>query len=106
MVARGDVWLVALDPAVGSEIEKTRPCVILSPPEMHDYLRTVTVAPMTTGSRPAPFRIPVTFQRKTGLILLDQLRTVDKSRLVKRAGGLSDRTVAETLRTLREVFAD
>ncbi|MEC3765605.1 MULTISPECIES: type II toxin-antitoxin system PemK/MazF family toxin [Cupriavidus] len=106
MVARGDVWLVALDPTVGSEIEKTRPCVILSPPEMHDYLRTVTVAPMTTGSRPAPFRIPVTFQRKTGLILLDQLRTVDKSRLVKRAGGLSDRTVADTLRTLRELFAD
>ncbi|SPA24889.1 PemK-like protein; toxin of a toxin-antitoxin system [Cupriavidus taiwanensis] len=106
MVARGDVWLVALDPTVGSEIEKTRPCVILSPPEMHDYLRTVTVAPMTTGSRPAPFRIPVTFQRKTGLILLDQLRTVDKSRLVKRAGGLSDRTVADTLRTLREVFVD
>ncbi|SCB15071.1 type II toxin-antitoxin system PemK/MazF family toxin [Cupriavidus alkaliphilus] len=106
MVARGDVWLVALDPTVGSEIEKTRPCVVLSPPEMHDYLRTVTVAPMTTGSRPAPFRIPVTFQRKTGLILLDQLRTVDKSRLVKRAGGLSDRTVADTLRTLREVFAD
>ncbi|MCO4889257.1 type II toxin-antitoxin system PemK/MazF family toxin [Cupriavidus sp. WGtm5] len=106
MVARGDVWLVALDPTVGSEIEKTRPCVILSPPEMHDYLRTVMVAPMTTGSRPAPFRIPVTFQRKTGLILLDQLRTVDKSRLVKRAGGLSDRTVSDTLRTLREVFAD
>ncbi|AMR78810.1 type II toxin-antitoxin system PemK/MazF family toxin [Cupriavidus nantongensis] len=106
MVARGDVWLVALDPTVGSEIEKTRPCVILSPPEMHDYLRTVMVAPMTTGSRPAPFRIPVTFQRKTGLILLDQLRTVDKSRLVKRAGGLSERTVADSLRTLREVFAD
>jgi mRNA interferase MazF len=106
MVARGDVWLVALDPTVGSEIEKTRPCVILSPPEMHDYLRTVTVAPMTTGSRPAPFRVPVTFQRKTGLILLDQLRTVDRSRLVKRAGGLSDRIVEDTLRTLREVFAD
>ncbi len=106
MVARGDVWLVALDPTIGSEIEKTRPCVILSPPEMHDYLRTVTVAPMTTGSRPAPFRVPVTFQRKTGLILLDQLRTVDKSRLVRRAGGLSDRIVEDTLRTLREVFAD
>ncbi|MGH8786435.1 MAG: type II toxin-antitoxin system PemK/MazF family toxin [Cupriavidus necator] len=106
MVARGDVWLVALDPTVGSEIEKTRPCVILSPPEMHDYLRTVTVAPMTTGSRPAPFRVPVTFQRKTGLILLDQVRTVDKSRLVRRAGGLSDRIVEDTLRTLREVFAE
>jgi mRNA interferase MazF len=106
VVARGDVWLVALDPTVGSEIEKTRPCVILSPPEMHDYLRTVTVAPMTTGSRPAPFRVPVTFQRKAGLILLDQIRTVDKSRLVRRAGGLSDTMVQDTLRTLREAFAD
>ncbi|WP_354682354.1 type II toxin-antitoxin system PemK/MazF family toxin [Cupriavidus necator] len=106
MVARGDVWLVALDPTVGSEIEKTRPCVVISPPEMHDYLRTVTVAPMTTGSRPAPFRISVTFQRKTGVILLDQVRTVDKSRLLKRAGGLNEKTMLETLRTLREVFAD
>ncbi|WP_439667977.1 type II toxin-antitoxin system PemK/MazF family toxin [Cupriavidus necator] len=68
--------------------------------------RTVTVAPMTTGSRPAPFRVPVTFQRKTGLILLDQFRIMDKSRLVRRAGGLSDRIVEDTLRTLREVFAD
>lgn len=106
MVARGDVWLVALDPTVGSEIEKTRPCVVVSPPEMHDYLRTVTVAPMSTGSRPAPFRVAVTFQRKTGLILLDQVRTVDKSRLLKRAGGLNEKTMLETLRTLREVFAD
>ncbi|MFS8976725.1 type II toxin-antitoxin system PemK/MazF family toxin [Cupriavidus necator] len=106
MVARGDVWLVALEPTVGSEIEKTRPCVVVSPPEMHDYLRTVTVAPMTTGSRPAPFRVAVTFQRKTGLILLDQVRTVDKSRLLKRAGGLNEKTMLETLRTLREVFAD
>lgn len=106
MVARGDVWLVELGPTVGGEIQKTRPCVILSPPELHDYLRTVTVAPMTTGSRPAPFRVAVTFQRKAGLILLDQIRTVDKSRLVRRAGGLSEGTVQDTLRTLREVFAD
>jgi mRNA interferase MazF len=71
LTARGDVWLAALDPTVGSEIQKTRPCVIISPPEMHDHLRTVTVAPMTTGSRSAPFRVPVTFQGKNGLILLD-----------------------------------
>jgi mRNA-degrading endonuclease toxin of MazEF toxin-antitoxin module len=60
-ITRGEVWLAALDPTVGSEIQKTRPCIIISPPEMHDYLRTVMVAPMTTGSRPAPFRIPVSF---------------------------------------------
>ncbi len=64
VVTRGDVWLVALDPTVGSEIQKTRPCVIISPPEMHDHLRTVIVAPMTTGSRPAPFRIPISFEQK------------------------------------------
>lgn len=85
-VVRGDVWLAALDPTVGSEIQKTRPCVIVSPPEMHDFLRTVTVAPMTTGSHPAPYRIPVRFRRKNGLILLDQIRTLDKVRLVRRLG--------------------
>jgi|SRR5271157_5327441 len=84
MVARGEVWLVTLDPSVGSEIRKTRPCLIVSPPEMHDYLRTVIVAPMTTGAGPAPYRIEVTFQGKRGRILLDQLRTLDKVRLVKR----------------------
>jgi mRNA interferase MazF len=72
MVTRGEVWLVCLDPTVGSEIQKTRPCVVISPPELHDYLRTIIVAPMTTGSKAAPFRVPVSFQGKTGLILLDQ----------------------------------
>jgi mRNA interferase MazF len=65
-VARGEVWLAALDPTVGSEIQKTRPCVIVSPPEMHDFLRTVTVAPMTTGNRPAPYRIPLNFAARKG----------------------------------------
>ena len=78
VVTRGDVWLAALDPTVGSEIRKTRPCIVVSPPEMHDYLRTVIVAPMTTGNRPAPFRIPVSFAGKNGLILLVQMRTLDK----------------------------
>lgn len=104
MVTRGEVWLVALDPTVGSEIQKTRPAVIISPPEMHDFLRTVIVAPMTTGARAAPFRIGVTFQGKRGLILLDQLRTVDKVRLVKRLGTLTAPTLALTLKTLQEVF--
>jgi mRNA interferase MazF len=106
MVVRGEVWLVALDPTLGSEIQKTRPCVVVSPPEMHDHLRTVIVAPMTSKGRPAPFRIPVTFKRKQGLILLDQIRAVDKVRLVKKEGVIADKTTLDTLRTLQEVFAE
>ncbi|MEM5402742.1 type II toxin-antitoxin system PemK/MazF family toxin [Paraburkholderia unamae] len=106
MVVRGDVWLVALDPTMGSEIQKTRPCVVVSPPEMHDHLRTVLVAPMTSKGRAAPFRIPVTFKRKHGLILLDQMRAVDKVRLVKKEGSVADKTLSDTLRTLQEIFAE
>lgn len=95
-----------LDPTVGSEIQKTRPCVIVSPAEMHGHLRTVIVAPMTTKSRPAPFRVAVTHSGKKGLILLDQLRTVDKARLAKRMGAVSAKTLTSTLAILREVFAD
>ena len=106
MVKRGEVWLVQLDPTVGSEIRKTRPCVVVSPPEMHDFLRTVIVAPMTTGSRPAPFRSPVQHSGKDGLILLDQLRTVDKVRLLKRTGAIDELTLTPVLFALREVFAE
>lgn len=106
MVVRGEVWLVALDPTLGSEIQKTRPCVVISPPEMHNHLRTVIVAPMTSKGRPAPFRIPVAFKRKQGLILLDQIRAVDKVRLVKKEGAIADKTMLDTLRTLQEVFAE
>ncbi|MGD0291528.1 MAG: type II toxin-antitoxin system PemK/MazF family toxin [Candidatus Binataceae bacterium] len=105
-VARGDVWLAALDPTVGNEIQKSRPCVIISPPEMHDHLRTVTVAPMTTGGRSAPFRVPVNFQGKNGLILLDQVRTLDKQRLVRRLSVVERRTLRATLARLRDMFAD
>ncbi len=105
-VERGDVWLAALDPTIGSEIQKTRPCVVVSPPEMHDHLRTVTVAPMTTGSRPAPFRVPVRFAGKAGLILLDQLRTLDKQRLVRRLGAVQRATLRATLARLRDMFAE
>ncbi len=103
---RGDVWLAALDPTLGSEIQKTRPCLIVSPAEMHDYLRTVTVAPMTTGSRPAPYRIPVAFQGKRGLILLDQIRSLDKRRLVRRLGAIEPRTLGFALAGLREAFEE
>ena len=105
MVRRGEIWLVALDPTLGSEIRKSRPCIVISPPEMHDYLRTVIVAPMTTGSRPAPFRIPIRFQRKAGLILLDQIRTLDKIRLVKRLGQANEATLNRTLDGLQTMFA-
>lgn len=95
---------MALDPTVGTEIQKTRPCLIVSPPEMHDHLRAVIVAPMTTGSRPAGFRAPLTFKGQEGLVLLDQIRTVDKQRLVKRLGAVADPVLSATLDTLREVF--
>ena len=105
MVVRGDIWLVALDPTVGSEIKKSRPCVVVSPPEMHDHLRTVIVAPMTTKSGPAPFRVPLAYGGKKGLILLDQLRSVDKLRLAKKLGAVSGKTLSHTLDILQEVFA-
>ena len=97
--------MVTLDPTVGSEIKKSRPCVVVSPPEMHDYLRTVIVAPMTTKSRPAPFRVPVSHGGKKGLILLDQIRAVDNVRLAKKIGSVSAKTLGITLDTLQEVFA-
>nr|WP_294527731.1 type II toxin-antitoxin system PemK/MazF family toxin [uncultured Rhodopila sp.] len=103
---RGDIWLAALDPTVGAEIQKTRPCVIISPPEMHDHLRTVLAAPMTTGNRPAPFRVAVRFEDKAGLILLDQIRALDKQRLVRRLGAVDARTMSVTLTRLQAVFAE
>lgn len=105
MVKRGEVWLAALDPTVGSEIQKTRPCVVISPDEMNAHLRTAIVAPMTTGSRPAPFRVAVTFQQKQGLILPDQMRTIDRARLVKRMGRLDAATMRSVLDVLGEMFA-
>jgi mRNA interferase MazF len=103
---RGEIWLVNLDPTVGSEIRKTRPCVVVSPAEMHDHLRTVIVAPMTTKSRPAPFRIGVAHGGKKGLILLDQMRAVDKARLMKKVGAVSAKTLRSALSTLQEVFQE
>ena len=106
MVKRGEIWLVNLDPTVGSKIQKTRPCVVISPAELHDHLRTVIVAPMTSKGFAAPFRVPVTHAGTKGLIVLDQLRTVDKMRLVKRLGTISGKTRNTTLTTLQEIFEE
>jgi mRNA interferase MazF len=106
VVGRDDIWLVAPDPTVGSEFKKERPCLVVSPAEMHNHLRTVIVAPMTTKSHAAPFRIPVTHAGRKGLVLLDQVRALDKARLVKRLGAVPPKVLMRTLATLREVFAD
>lgn len=106
MVKRGEVWLARLDPTEGREIQKTRRCVIVSPPEIHDHLSVVMAAPMTTGSRAAGYRVPVRFSGKNGLILLEQIRVLDKKRLVRRLGAVNRKTIAAALATLREMFAD
>jgi mRNA interferase MazF len=105
-VKRGDIWLINLDPTIGSEIKKARPCVIASPVELNDHLRTVIIAPMTSRGFPAPFRIPMTHAGKKGLILLDQIRTVDKIRLTKKMGTVSPKTLSAMLNTLQELFAE
>ncbi len=105
-VRRFDVWLVNLDPTLGSEIRKTRPCLVVSPDEMNRHIATVIVAPMTTKGRTYPTRVPCRFQGKTGQIVLDQLRTVDKARLVKRLGQISGVTQRTTLAVLGEIFAE
>lgn len=103
---RGDVFLVSLDPTRGREIRKTRPCAIVSPDELNDQLSTFLVAPMTTGGHPYPFRIPCRFRKKDGYVVLDQLRTVDRDRLVRRLGRLSSRTLSRALAVLREMFEE
>jgi mRNA interferase MazF len=95
-----------LDPTLGSEIQKTRPCLIVSPDELNQYLRTVIVAPMTTGGRAYPWRVPCRFQRRSGFVALDQLRTVDAERLLRPLGRLTPRGVATVLRRLQEMFAE
>jgi len=104
VVARGDVWLVNLDPTVGSEIRKSRPCVVVSPPELHDHLKTVIVAPMTSQGFAAPFRVPLKFQGTSGLLVLDRIRSVDKVRLAKKLGTVQPATLKKTLQTLQEIF--
>lgn len=104
-VQRFEVYLVTLDPTVGSEIQKTRPCVVISPDEMNRSVRTVIVAPMTTRGRRYPTRVGCSFQGKEGQVVLDQIRTVDKERLVKRLGRLDAPTQTAVLLVLGELFA-
>ena len=103
---RGDVFLVSLDPTTGREIRKPRPCAVLSPNELNSHLSTFIVAPMTTGSHPYPFRIACRFEKKDGFVVLDQLRTVDGRRLVKRLGRLTPVTVAKALAVLQDMFTE
>ena len=104
-VGRFDVCLVNLDPTVGSEIRKSRPCVVVSPDEMNRHVRTVVVAPLTSSGRAYPTRVPTRFAGKDGQVVIDQLRTVDKVRLAKRLGALEAREAAAVLEVLREFFA-
>lgn len=103
---RGDVHLVRLDPTLGSEIRKTRPCVVVSPDELNTHLRTAIVVPMTTRGRAYPWRVGCQFQRRHGFVALDQVRTIDVERLVKRVGRLSPDTVTAVLQGLQEMFAE
>lgn len=106
VVKRFDVYLVNLDPTIGSEIRKTRPCLIISPDEMNRWIATVIVAPMTTKGRPYPTRVVCEFLGKEGQVVLDQVRTVDKSRLVRKLGRASEATRREVLQRLTEMFAE
>lgn len=106
VIERFDIFLVNLDPTVGSEIQKTRPCLIISPDEMNRNIRTVIIVPMTTKGRDYPTRVACKFQGKQGQIVLDQIRTIDKSRLVRKLGQLNKETRVTVLDTLAEMFGE
>ena len=106
VVRRFDVFLVNLDPTVGSEIQKTRPCLIVSPDEMNRNIRTVIIAPMTTKGRAYPTRVACTFQGKEGQVVLDQIRTIDKTRLVRKLGHLDEEICLNVLETLAQLFSE
>src|SRR5690606_9146856 len=101
-----DIVLVNLDPTLGSEMKKTRPCVVLSPDEMNKYLQTIVVAPMTSSSKPYPTRAAVKHNDIKGWIALDQIRTIDRIRVVKRLGSLSDKEIEQTKNVIKETFVD
>ena len=106
MVAnRFDVYLTNLDPTVGSEIQKTRPCLIVSPDEMNKHIRTIIVAPMTTAGKDYPTRVSCTFKKKKGQVVLDQIRTIDKTRLVKKLGTIDPETQLKVIATLQRLFS-
>lgn len=104
--ARGEIWLTRLDPTEGREIRKTRPCLIVSPDQMNSFLGTVAVMPLTSGSRPAHFRVAAEFRGIPGLLLGDQIRSVAKPRLLKRLGTVDPATLSQALAVLREMFEE
>ena len=104
-VRRGDIFLVNLSPTVGGDIQKTRPCVVVSPDELNAHLRTYIIALMTTGGHAYPFRVSCRFRGRTGRVVLDQIRTVDRERLVRRLGRLSANALGKTLGVLQEMFS-
>ena len=106
VVKRFDVYLVNLDPTIGVEIQKTRPCLVISPDEMNAYIQTVIIAPLTTKARNYPTRVRCRFEGKDAHIVLDQIRTVDKSRLIKRLGHITSTTQKHVLAVLAELFAE
>jgi len=105
VVNRFDVYLINLDPTVGSEIQKTRPCLIISPDEMNKYIRTVIVAPLTSAGKDYPTRVSCKFKKKRGQIVLDQIRTIDKVRLIKKLGSIDPETQLEVISVLQRLFA-
>ena len=105
VINRFDVFLVNLDPTVGSEIKKTRPCLVISPDEINRHIRTVIIAPMTTAGKDYPTRVSCTFKKKTGQIVLDQIRTIDRTRLIKKIGMIKPNTQSEVIAVLQRLFA-
>ena len=105
VVNRFDVYLINLDPTVGYEIQKTRPCLIISPDEMNRHIRTIIVAPMTSAGKDYPTRVKCRFKKKKGQIVLDQIRTIDKSRLIRKLGKIDSETQIEVISVLQRLFA-
>jgi mRNA interferase MazF len=105
-IKRGEIWIVKLDPTVGSEIRKTRPCLIVSPAEIHDHLRTAIIAPLTSRGFSAPYRISIRLRGTDSIVLLDQIRAIDKSRLTKRVGALAPATLSTVLSLITEIFSE
>ena len=105
VINRFDVYLINLDPTIGSEIQKTRPCLIISPDEMNRHIRTVMIAPMTTAGKDYPTRVKCKFKKKKGQIVLDQIRTIDKTRLIKKIGKIDPKTQIEVISVLQRLFA-
>ncbi|PJZ70855.1 growth inhibitor PemK [Leptospira perolatii] len=106
VVSQYEVFLISLDPTIGHEIKKSRPCVIVSPNEMNKFIGTVIIAPMTAKSHAYPTRVELTFQSKKGWLVLDQIRTVDKARLIKKLGKLESKTVTKVKRVIQEMLVD